>query len=289
MRVVYYTSAVTGIGRLIHGIAIGNALKRRGITCDYTMIHSSSRGHLAEGFDQRWVPVETEDDLAPGRFLRSVLYKTISKLKPDILLVNHQWFMVHHFIRDLPGQKIYLSDQAFDDHFTVPLPGGPLVFDPARYDRVLAIEPFSSAVPMDRINPLIMKNRDEILSREEALSALGLDGAGKVALYSFSAYEEDYDRYLEKYSYLGKEYRLFYSSTVRGGLFPIIDYFNAFDLLVCGAGYNQVWEANYFRKKAHFEALDVQYSDQRRRIRASESFTFVENGADQLAGIIIDS
>ena len=65
-----------------------------------------------------------------------------------------------------------------------------------------------------------------------------------------------------------------------------MDYFNAVDLVVCGAGYNQVWEANYFGKKALFEVLDVNFSDQRLRIRTGQSFRFDENGADQLAEII---
>jgi len=66
-----------------------------------------------------------------------------------------------------------------------------------------------------------------------------------------------------------------------------VDYFNAIDLIVCGAGYNQVWEANFFAKKALFELLDVHFSDQRLRLSASENFHFDINGADQLADIII--
>lgn len=105
MRVAYYTSSTTGVGRLVTGMAIGNALKRKGVSCKYTIIHSSPFGHLAENFNTLWVPVETEDDLAPGKWHRSVLYKTLRKLKPDLLIVHHQWFMVHHFIEELPAKR----------------------------------------------------------------------------------------------------------------------------------------------------------------------------------------
>jgi hypothetical protein len=288
VRVVFYTSSITGAGRLVTGMSIGNALQRKGVSCTYTIVHSSDLGHLAENFNTAWVPVETGKDLAPGAWRKSVLYKTLAKLKPDVLLVHHTWFMVHHFIRELPGIKLYLSDQVYDSHFRVPLDSGELVFDPGQYARVIAIEPFDSAVPMERVNPLVLRNRDEILPRDRALKRLGLDGTKPVALYSLSGRPEYFDRLREKYAYLGQEgYEVVYTGTwKRGGIFPAVDYFNAVDLLVCGAGYNQVWEANYFGKKALFEVLDVNFSDQRLRIRTAETLRFEENGADQLADSI---
>ncbi|HOT47019.1 MAG TPA: hypothetical protein PLC28_19230 [Spirochaetota bacterium] len=288
MRIVYYTSSTTGIGRLVTGMAIGNALSRRGVSCKYTILHSSPFGHLAEHFDARWVPVETEDDLAPARWNKSILYKTFRKLKPDVLLVHHQWFMVHHFIKELPCKKIYLSDQAFDSHFKVPLPSGTLEFSPGSYDRVFAIEPFQSAVPMETVNPVILKNRDEIMPRKTALERLHLDGAKPVALYALSGKPEYFDLFKSKYAHLKEEgYEVIHSSTYHNGIFPAVDYFNAFDLIVCGAGYNQVWEAIYFGKKAIFEMLDVNFSDQASRIKAGQTFSFDVNGADQLADIIL--
>jgi len=289
VRVVFYTSSTSGVGRLVTGMSIGNALQRRGVPCKYTIVHSSPMGHLAEDFATVRVPVETEEELSPARSRKSVLFKTLSKLKPDVLLVNHTWFMVHSFIAGLPGKKLYLSDQAFDGHFRVPLPSGELVFDPGRYDRVIAIEPFDSAVPMERINPLVLRNRDEILPREKALKRLGLDGSKPVALYSLSGRPEYFDQFREKYSYLeGEGYDVVYTGTWSSSwIFPAVDYFNAIDLIVCGAGYNQVWEANFFAKKALFELLDVHFSDQRLRLSASENFHFDINGADQLADIII--
>jgi hypothetical protein len=288
VRIVYYTSSTTGIGRLVTGMAIGNALSRKGVSCRYTILHSSPFGHLAENYDTRWVPVETEDDLAPGRWKHSILYKTFRKLKPDVLIVHHQWFMVHNFIQELPCKKVYLSDQAFDSHFKVPLPSGTMEFDSGSYDRVIAIEPFQSAMPMETVNPVILKNRDEILSRETAFKRLGHDGTKPVAFYGLSGRPEYFEKFRSKYAYLADQgYEILYSGTYQGGLFPVVDYFNAIDLLICGGGYNQVWEANYFRKKALFEILDVNFSDQAMRIRTSESLHFDVNGADQLVDIIM--
>ncbi len=289
MRVVFYTSSTSGIGRLVTGMSVGNALKRKGVSCDYTIVHSSNMGHLAEDFSTVRVPVETEEELSPARWRKSVLFKTLSKLKPDVLLVHHTWFMVQNFLDELPGKKLYLSDQAFDRHFRVPLPSGELVFDPGRYDRVIAIEPFESAVAMELINPLVLRNRDEILPRDKALKRLGLDGSRPVALYSLSGRPGYFDEFREKYSYLEKDHDVVYTGTWSGStIFPAVDYFNAIDLVVCGAGYNQVWEASFFGKKALYELLEVIFSDQRLRLKASEGFSFNVNGADQLADIIIN-
>jgi hypothetical protein len=110
-----------------------------------------------------------------------------------------------------------------------------------------------------------------------------------VAFYGLSGRPEYFEHFKSKYAYLEKEgYELIYSGTYQSGLFPTLDFFNAIDLVVCGGGYNQVWEANYFGKKALFEILDVNFSDQTLRIKTSESFHFDINGADQLVDIILN-
>ena len=71
-------------------------------------------------------------------------------------------------------------------------------------------------------------------------------------------------------------------------LFPEVDYFNAFDMIVCGGGYNQFWEAVYFNKEAIFCPLPLTFEDQARRIRECQEYYFEENGADQLVDIIVN-
>jgi hypothetical protein len=287
MRIVYYTSGVTGAGRFVIGISIGNALKRKGIPCDYTIVHTSPVPHLAEEFHNIKIPIENEVELSARNYHKSILYKTLSKLKPDILIVNHTWFMIHAFIDEMGCKKMYISDHAYDRHFKVPLPEGELVFKKEQYDRVLAIEPFKSFMPMEMINPLVIRNRDEILSREQALDRLGIDGLRKVALYSFSGNPGDYEESLDKYAYLDSDYDVVRLSLFGDHLFPIVDYYNAFDLIVCGAGYNNVWSAVFFNKKALFEATPRYYSDESLRVKYSENFRFDVNGADQLVDIIM--
>jgi UDP-N-acetylglucosamine:LPS N-acetylglucosamine transferase len=77
-----------------------------------------------------------------------------------------------------------------------------------------------------------------------------------------------------------------YSTNYQGGLFPVLDYFNAFDLLICSAGYNAFWEARFFDKEAIFIPVPRRFEDQRKRVEENLDYTFKENGADQLVDMI---
>ncbi len=287
MRIVYYTSSINVIGRFVIGLSIGNALVRKGIDCHFTIVHSSPAGHLAGEFDHVRVPLETESELSKKNYHKSFLYKTLRGLKPDILLVNHQWFAIHNFTDEFRCKKIYLSDQAYDRHFSIPLPEGDMVFDPARYDRLIAIEPNRCAIPMETINPLVIRNRDEIYSRARALGLLDLDGNKKIALYSLTSSRVEHDQLRDKYAYLQSDYEIVTISPKKM-IFPIVDYYNAFDLLVMGAGYNNVWSSIFFNKKALFEPEKKKFSDESLRVEFSRSFRFDVNGADQLVDVIMN-
>ena len=283
MRIVYYTGGTLGSGRLVFGISIANALARKGVKCKYTIVHSSLVSHIADDYHHIKIPYENENELSAGNCHKSVLFKTLKKLKPDILLVNHQWFSVYYILDELSCKKIYLADYTYDSHYSIPLKYETLTFKKEQYDRILAIEPFKSIIPMERINPMIIRNRDEILSREEALKRLNLDGSNKMVLFNIGYQPDYYDKLRKKFSYLEKEYSFF---QIPYDIFPAVDYFNIFDLVVCGGGYNNVWEINYFNKQALFEPIPMQFSDQSVRIKAGRDFHFDANGADQLVGII---
>lgn len=289
MRIVFYTSGLNGIGRIALAISIGNALKRKEIKCKYTVVHSSLFGYLLGDIDQKRLPLENDLELSVEHYHKSLLYKTLTGLKPDIIIVDHMWFTVYNFIKTIRCKKIYITDGVYDSHFKIPLTGGELIFQKSHYDRVLAIEPFKCEFVNDMINPLIMHNRDEILTREKSLNVLNLDPGKKIALYAFSGHPGDYERYLDKYSYLEKEgFQIVHASIYKDSVFPLIDYFNAFDFIVSGAGYNQVWEIRYFKKNAIFEPTHQRFWDQSLRLKEYVRFHFDENGADQLVDMLMN-
>jgi len=223
MNIVFYTSGITGSGRLVRGISIGTALARKGIICDFTILSSSPFGRLADDLNINHIeiPIESEDQLSKGKFQKSM-------------------------------------------------------------------EPFLGEGPDQQINPLILRNRNEILTRKEALRELSLSRK-KNCLLAYNGHPGDFERVEKKYSYLETEgYHIVSTTNYKGGIFPVIDYFNAFDLIVCGASYNSFWEVIYFKKKGIFVPTKTRFVDGERLIRQFSNYSFKENGADQLVKIMIN-
>lgn len=290
VNIVYYTSGTTGSGRLVKGLSIGTALARSGVSAEFTIISSSPFSKLADILSIRHVeiPVETEDALSENNYKTSILFRTLSNLEPDILLVDLMWFSLYSFIDKMSCKKIFLSRQVSDTFFSIPLEGGQLDFDPSQYDKLLVTEPFIGRIPMDEINPFIIRNRDEILEREAALERLGLQKKQPACLLAYNGHPGDFINVRNTYSYLEEEgYQMVYSTNYDGGIFPVVDYFNAFDLIICGAGYNAFWEVQFFKKEAIIVPTNTQFEDQQKRIDECNGMTFEENGADQLVDLML--
>jgi hypothetical protein len=294
LKVTYYTSGRSGIGRLVHGIAIYNAFERRDIEVDFKIISSAppERLYILENIsiDHIQVPQENHVSLSAESYTESSLFNAIIAADPDILIVDRMWFTLREFIRDLPCKKIYITIQVYGHMFHIELPNQTLHFDREQYDRVIAIEPFSCSIEMEQVHPLIIRNRNEILTREKALETLGLSGEKKIGFLGMNFEPGYFEELAEKYGYLEEEgYDMVYSTNLQqGGIFPIADCYNAIDLVVSAATYNQFWETRYFEKEGIFETVPVRFCDQARRLRECSDYTFEENGADQLADIIMN-
>lgn len=291
MNIVYYTSGFPGTGRIVRGIAIYNGLRRKGINFSYTILSNTPLASIADRFNisHLEIPYENERVLTRNNYVNTELFQTLTQLNPDILIVDRMWFTLHHFINELKSRKIFLTLHVDDHFFSMKLPDETLFFKNDQYDKVLAIEPFNSTVTMEMINPIIIRNRDEIYDRETALTELGVSGGKKTCLIALNFKEGFFEKLKDKYSYLEDEgYDMIYTSNLEGGgIFPVVDYFNAIDLVICAAGYNQFWEIIYFNKEAVFENLPLRFSSTRRRINECQEFYFDENGADQLVDIIV--
>ena len=114
MRIVYYTSGVAGTGRIVQGISIGNALERKGIESNYTILSSSPFAYLADIFGIHHVEIPLEDDKALSResCTASVLHRTLLELDPDVLIVDRLWFTLYNFINELRCRKIFFPSRS---------------------------------------------------------------------------------------------------------------------------------------------------------------------------------
>lgn len=315
MRIVYYSSARTGSGHIVLGLSIYNGLVRQGVikqggrrkaaADEFIILTCGSFTELAGPFGVTVVPIPAEDEnrLSKEAYPESVLYRKLTELDPDILLVDLSWFTLHYFIGELRCKKIFLCRQIEDSAFAIPLREGPLIFDPGSYDRLFAIEPFQSKIDLEQMNPIVIRNREEILPRNRALEGLfgGAEhgsrknyaadevSAGKVCLFAFNGRPGEFEEIKRMYDYLENEgYAMVYSTNFQGGLFPAADYFNGIDLIICGAGYNAFWEAMYFEKEAVFVPVKRRFEDQRKRVETCSNYRFTENGADRLAREIVN-
>lgn len=292
MKIVYYTSGITGSGRVVRGIAIANAFKRKKVPCTLTILHSSPYGFLADGFaDQVAIPLEDEHAHSKSSFESSDLYRALARLDPDVLIVDLVWFTLHNFIGDLRCKKIFLLTQIADPRFfTLKLSDGVLRFTPEHYDLSVQAEPLPVDIGARAVNPIILRNRNEILPRDRALAELGLDGnAAMNCLFAYNGEPGEYETIKEKYAHLEDAgYRMLYSTNYAGrGHFPIVDYFNAFDFIISGAGYNAFWEILYFDKEAAFEPMPRRFENQSWRVGNCQEHYFDENGADQLVDLVL--
>jgi hypothetical protein len=296
LNIVFYTSGTTGSGRIIKGISIGNALLRKDIDFEYTIVSSCSFDFLVDNFNFKHIeiPIENEELLTGNLYRQSLLFRTLQDLDPDILIVDLEWFTIDRFIDEFSFKKIFLCtnlniEEKANLYFNIPLSTGVLHFDPAKYDLMVKAEPTYTAIPMVNINPLIMRNKEEILSREDASALLGLKPENKNCLFAINGKPGEYEDIVKTYSYLEDEgYQIVYTTNYKGGIFPVVDYFNAFDLIISGGGYNSFWEAQYFEKEALFIPVPRLFEDQWKRIDECTGKTFRENGADQLVDIILN-
>jgi hypothetical protein len=292
LKIVYYTSGNPGTGRIVQGISIYNSFVRKNINTDFIIISSNPLAGIADKFGIKHIeiPLETEDKLSAQNYENSVLYRTLTEIDPDVLLVDRMWYTLYNFIDKLKCRKIFFSIQVHDNFYTIRLKDRTISFKNEQYDRVLAIEPFKSSVPMENINPVIIRNRDEIMSSEKSSEELGLDSSKQVCFVMLNYKEGYFEKLKNKYSYLeSADYEMIYTTNLKGGgIFPIVDYFNAADLIIGAAGYTTFWECVYFNKKAILETFPLHFSSMKRRMKECIDYKFNINGADQFTEIIIN-
>ncbi len=291
MKILYYTSSATGSGNLVLGISIAHALRRCGVHADFTILTSGLQfAGLADRMSVRHIeiPFEDEAQLSPGAYPSSELFKAVTAFNPDVLIVMMHWFMFSSFIQELPCRKVFLSRQVDERFFSMDLGGTTLAFRPGDWDLTLAIEPFPTSQPFRKIDPIVIRNQDEIFPREKALKVLGLKEGRKHCLFAFNGAPGEFEENKKTYSYLEDVgYSMVYSTNFQGGLFPVVDYFNAFDMIVCGAGYNAFWEAVFFEKEAIFIPYPRRFENQAWRVENCQDYAFTRNGADELVEMML--
>jgi hypothetical protein len=274
MRVLFYSGGVTGSGHIVLGLCVAAALKRSGMPYEVAILSVETPfAQLARrsGVSIMTLPAEEADALGPERYRESALFRAIDSYRPDFLIVDLFWFNLDAFLRELPCKKILLIRQVDPAIFHFRVPGRELTF-PAR-----------------QIEPLVLRDRDEIMDRAAARADLGFGDKEETCLFAFNGKQGEGASAWKSYSYLREEgWKVYRSDNRQGGLFPAVDWFNAFDMLVCGAGYSAFWEARAFGKEAFFLPFPRRFEDQARRAALNADYRPRANGADELVALLRD-
>jgi hypothetical protein len=291
VRILWCSLLSTGSAHVVIAGALSAAFRRGGIDVEFRLLHGTEFDELARtlGLDARRIPRDPASVLLGTERGASRLFEAIESFNPDVFIVEGSWFAFHDLIAEIDARKYALFFGMLPEFYTLTVGERQIVFNPDSYDHVYTIEPFTPPFPAESFNPMILRNRNEILSREKAAAALGLDGNRPAALVAINGRPGEFEELKQTYSYLEEEYQVVYSSNYHGGVFPAIDYYNAFDFVVCGAGYSQFWEARYFEKDAHVVPQIRRFENQALRLEQYSDYVFSENGADQLARSIIEN
>jgi hypothetical protein len=291
LRVLFLSPGATGSGHIVRGLSIAAALKRAAVPHDFAILSADIPFiSLARRFG---VPIsalkrEGPEELDPEHYRDSALFADIGSFNPDILIVDQFWMGLDAFIRELPCRKVLLTFQMDPTIFHIRTGEREYQFRPEDYDLLLRTEP-GYKVPFEarEVNPMIMRNRDEIMSREAARADLKLAEEARACLFACSGEIVQVEDTWKSFSYLEVEgWTVIRSQHRDGGLFPVSDWFAAFDLLVSGAGYCAFWEARWFKKEAFFVSYPRRFEDMARRAALFSDYDFDTNGADELVRIL---
>ncbi len=289
MKVAYVTSGLTGIGRLVKGIAVGNAFKRAGVECEFTILSSSENIRPVElaGIDHIYIPPEAVNSFDKANFEKSELFRELSSMSPDVILIDLLWFSLQNMASSLPGRKLLLLRQVNPSFFKISTPEIQLMFDPQSFDEIIETEPWGFSFSTIKLNPFTIRNQDEVLSRQEAYEKLGLSRDDRNCLICASGKVGEFEEIMRHRPGLENDgYRVFTSNGLLDGIFPAMDYFRAFDLIVGGAGYNFFWENRRLPTNAVFFPFRRQFEDQFWRVSNCKRTKSRHNGADALVKIL---
>ena len=271
------------------GISLALAFRRAGLNVSFSAVTNNQFPEIARGYIDV-IPVAPEPHLFLVADKKTQLWKALRKLRPDLLIVFGSWLPVYPLLPDLDCMKVLLMRQTNEPFLRARIgPGEELRINPENYDLALNCEPNFELPGFEHIHPIVIRNRDEILSREEARNRLGVPGGRKLVVIARNGYEGELEDLLARHTGAGdgdEWHRVVTTNKDGGGIFPLADYAAAIDLLVSGGGYSTFYECRYFGIPAELEAFPRNAEDISWRLRTNADYTFDVNGADEFVEMV---
>jgi UDP:flavonoid glycosyltransferase YjiC (YdhE family) len=307
MRVAFYAVDGLGLGHVTRLVSIARAVRRLEPAVEVLFLTSSEADSVVfrEGFAAVKVPSKTireEVGLTKHRYLKlvqTVIWNALAAFEPDVLVVDT--YPTGSFEELIPvlrwrQRNIFVFREQRAEAAAAPLMQATLPL----YDAIIVPHDDASAVgavpephKLRAVGPILVREREELLSPADARHRLGL-GPDEQAVYaSFGGGGDPEARgALEctaaALAGLAEPVRLFVGqgplyrgasaspspgfpgAVVLSGVYPMLEVLPAFDAAVTAAGYNTVHELLFAGVPAVLVPFERVLDDQERRAHAVE-------------------
>jgi UDP:flavonoid glycosyltransferase YjiC (YdhE family) len=198
LRLLFYAVNGLGLGHVVRLLAIARKVRRRAPDAEILFLTSSEADSIVyrEGFAALKVPsknIREESGLRKKTFLKlvqSVVWSAVNSFDPDTLVVDT--FPVGNLQELAPLltwelRKIFVFREQREEMARRPILQNALRL----YDRVIVPHDETSEVPLPegmsatKVGPILIRDEDELFSREEARRRLGLASDATVVYASF--------------------------------------------------------------------------------------------------------
>ena len=287
MRVVFFTAGSHGAGHLVRAAALLRALARSGIdnvTVDVVAPSSSAFLRLV-GDAGHAVEIDAAALRAPATAASSDVATTIARLKPDLVVIDVFWVPLVFVPLRCPAWLLLRS-----------VPPAWLVgpkearFDPARYERIFAIEPAPGLERYEAIDPVVVAGPDDGLPRTALAQRLGVDVKQPLQVIVRGGLPSDGDVLTAAARSLNDGPWHSFDLHQLDAPFPVAPLLVHADRIVAAPGYNTFWESRLldFDDRVHWVPIKRTLDDANWRARLPTSMRPTRNGADTLAQLLIE-
>lgn len=288
MKIAYFTAGSAGAGHLVRGVAIGRALERACPSgrCEYRIFSPPSAfARIAAPWIEQ-VPIEPALLRAKSTAEQSAIARALRAFSPDALVIDLFWAPLVFvaiscptflLLRSVPAQWLVGPTEAR--------------FDPARYERVFAIEPAPGLERFETLSPIVVSARTEIRDRSE-LRALVQQHDGPLRIIARGGLASDHEALVASATAIDPRPWSTLDLHAPDAPFPAAQWLAAMqpgDRLVACPGYNLYWEARALGFDAHTTWVPIarKLDDPAMRAALRGPAPSV-NGADELARALLD-
>jgi len=285
VRIAHFTAGTVGAGHLAHGVAVQRGLARAGFSGDFRIFGPPIDFPAAERFGYQPVPIDPLQVTNPFEAPDTELARVLADFAPELLVVDMFWAPVMYLL-PLPGCVHWLLVRKAPDNWLEGNEYAP--FDPSPYARIIAFEPAEHPHLTDHIEPVVICNPDECRPPDALRTLLAVPDDKRLAVVTHAgAAGELADLQTDE----DVEDTVVARFDLRDAAapFPAAEWLGGADRIYSAAGYNSFWEAKTlgYYDRTRFTAFGRRIDDQQWRLDACADYVPADNGADQLARMIL--